>query len=379
MQKRGHSLPHADLANGGLDVKARVLAVGLGRQPKRLLVARSKGAQRVLHTVAELAKDVFGHIIRILGDEIDPDPFGAYQPRHLFDLIQQNLGRAVKQKMRLVKEENQLGLVRVANLGKLLKKLAQQPEQKGRIEPWRGHQPICRQHIDAPAPVARQRHHILKRQRRFAKQPAAALVFKHQQTPLDRADRGHRDIAIAQAQTVFALPHPDQKRLKILQVQKRHPLLVRHAKGNIDDPLLRLGQLEEPRKQKRPHLRHGGPDRMALCAEQIPECDRKALIGIGVKADFFSPAHEGAMQFCLCTARLGQPRQIAFHIGHKDRHAHLGKAFGHDLQGDGLAGARCPRNQPVTVCVFQAQDLRRAVVNAAPAHKNTLCQNTSPA
>jgi hypothetical protein len=40
-------------------------------------------------------------------------------------------GRIVEQEVRLVEEEDELGLGRVAGLGKLLEQLRQQPQQEG--------------------------------------------------------------------------------------------------------------------------------------------------------------------------------------------------------------------------------------------------------
>jgi hypothetical protein len=81
----------------------------------------------VLHPVAELAEDVLWHVRGVLRDEVDPHPLGADQPGHLFDLVQQRLGRVVEEQMRLVEEEDQLRLVRVADLGQFLEEFAQQP------------------------------------------------------------------------------------------------------------------------------------------------------------------------------------------------------------------------------------------------------------
>ena len=123
-------------------------AEGLGRGLHRLLVARREGAQRVLHAVAELRQHLVGHVERVLRDEIDADALGADQPHHLLDLLQQRLRRVVEQQMRLVEEEHELRLVRIADFGQFLEQFRQQPEQEGRIEPRILHQLVGGQDVD---------------------------------------------------------------------------------------------------------------------------------------------------------------------------------------------------------------------------------------
>ena len=65
---------------------------GLGRNVSaavahRLLLARRIGAQRMLDAVAELGQHRFGHVERVLRDEIDADALGADQADHLLDAV----------------------------------------------------------------------------------------------------------------------------------------------------------------------------------------------------------------------------------------------------------------------------------------------------
>ena len=198
LQHRGHRFPDADLANGILGREPRVLPIGLCGQFQVFAIPRGKGAQRVLDAIAKLSQNILWNVARALGDEIDANPLGADQPRHLFHLVDQGLGRVVKQQMRLIKEEHQPGLVRIAHLGQFFKQLAQQPQQEGGIKLGRRHQFVRGKDIDHAAPGAVLSHQIAQRQRRLTKQIRAALVFQHQQTPLDGPHRGRRDIAIAQ-------------------------------------------------------------------------------------------------------------------------------------------------------------------------------------
>ncbi len=126
--------PTPSLGDGRCRIEPRAGAEGLGRRPHRLLVPRGEGAQGVLDPVAELAEHRLGDVERVLGDEIDPHPLGADQPHHLLDLLQQRLRRVVEEQVRLVEEEDQLRLLRVADLGQAFEQLGQQPEQEGGVE-----------------------------------------------------------------------------------------------------------------------------------------------------------------------------------------------------------------------------------------------------
>ena len=101
---------------------------------------RGEGAQRVLDAVAELPRNFFGNVDRVLRHEIDADALRSDQAHDLFDLVDERGRRIVEQQMRFVKEEDELRLVGIADLGKRLEHLGQQPEQEGRIKLRTGHQ-----------------------------------------------------------------------------------------------------------------------------------------------------------------------------------------------------------------------------------------------
>ena len=62
-------------------------------------LARGEGAQCVLDAIAQLTRDLFGNVDRVLRDKIDADTFGPYQADHLFDLVLQSFGCFVEQQM----------------------------------------------------------------------------------------------------------------------------------------------------------------------------------------------------------------------------------------------------------------------------------------
>ncbi len=206
----------------------------------------------------------------------------------------------------------------------------------------------------------------------------AALVFQHQKLALDRPDRGGRDVAVAQRQVGGVLPDPDQHRLQVLQVKERQPLLVGQPEGDIENPLLRLAQVHQPREQERPHLGHGGANRMALFAEEIPEGDREGLV-LQVIADGGAALHEGVVQ--LAGGRSGDrdAGKIALHVRQEDRYAGRRKALGENLERHRLAGPGRARDQTVAVSIFQQEFLRRRIAFAPAPYKNPVFgQHLSP-
>ena len=331
----------------------------------------------MLHTVAELPQHVLGHVGGILGAKIDADPLGPDQPRDLFDLVHQCLGRVVEQQVRLVEEEHQPRLVRVAHLGQRLEQFGQQPQQERRVEPGRPHQAVGGKDRDHAAPVGVGAHQVGQLQRRLAEDRRAALVLEHQQRALDRPDRLDRDIAITQRQVRALFADPDQQRLKVLEVEQRQPLFVGHAERDVQHTLLRLAQFQQSGQQQRPHLADRGPDRVALLAEEIPEQHRKGGIGIIGQADRGRAAGKGVMQLELGTAGLGQPAQVALHVRQDHRHALRREPLGEDLQRHRLARARRARDQPVTVGVFEPQTLGGGIP-LAPAADEDVTVHVSP-
>lgn len=130
----------------------------------------------MLDPVAQLPGDLVGHVDRILGDEIDADALGPDQPHDALDRVDQGRRGLVEQQMGLVEEEDQLGLVGVADLGKLLEQFGQQPEQEGGIELGARHQLVGGQDVDHPAPRIVGGDQVAQFERGFAEEMLAPCV-----------------------------------------------------------------------------------------------------------------------------------------------------------------------------------------------------------
>src|SRR5438309_11968077 len=106
----------------------------------------------MLDPVPKLAEHCLRHIDRVLRHKEDTDALRPDEPNYLLNSRLQDGWEIVEQQVGLVEEEDQLRLLRVADLRQLLKQLTHQPQQEGRIQLWRLQQLICREYVDhAPA------------------------------------------------------------------------------------------------------------------------------------------------------------------------------------------------------------------------------------
>ena len=167
-------------------------------QVARLIRSKGVGVYFVTQNPDDIPEDILGDVIGVLRHEVDAHALGSDQPGHLFDLVDQRLGRVVEEQVRLVEEEDQLGLVGVAHLGQRLEEFGEEPQQEGRVEPRRAHQLVGGEDVDLSPAIGGRGHQVGQVERRFAEETGAALVLEHQQRALDGAHRLGRDVAIAQ-------------------------------------------------------------------------------------------------------------------------------------------------------------------------------------
>ena len=187
LQCRDKRLADTQSGDDVFGVEGRVLAECFSGGPHGFLVARCEGTQRMLHTIAKLREHGVGHIERILRDEINADAFGTDEAHDAFDALQQGFWRIVEQEMRFVKEEDELGAVEIADLGKLFEKFRQHPQKERRIEARVIHQLVGGENIDDAATVAIDTHEVRNFQTRLTEEIGGLLVFQDQQLPLDGA------------------------------------------------------------------------------------------------------------------------------------------------------------------------------------------------
>ena len=299
----------------------------------------------MLYTVAKLAQHGVRNVERILADEVHADALGAHQPDNLLDLFQQRAGRFVEEQVRFIEEEDEFGLVAVADLRQLFKEVGQEPQQERGIQARRVQQSISRQDVHNTVTGRIGLHEVIQVEHRLTKKHLGALLFQHQKVALDRPHRGCRNIAVLGGERLGVVPHVLDHGPQILGIDQQQAVIVGNLEDQVQHAFLSLVQTQHARQQHRAQVRHRGAKRVPLLAEHIPQ-------GAG------QPRKLRRRQVVLRNAlaelrghlpRLRDPGEIALHIGHEHRHTDAAKAFREHLQSHGLAGAGGPGDQAMTV------------------------------
>ena len=259
VEHRDERFTHRELLDRRLDVETGIRAHRLRGRPHRLLVARREGAQGMLHAVPELAEHLVGDVDRILRHEVDAHALRPDEPHHLLDLLQQR-GRGVgEEEVRLVEEEDELRLLRVADLGKVLVEFREQPEQAGRRRA-RG----CCSSLSAVQDV----HHaasvdgldqVVDVEHRLAEEPRRPLVLQLQEPALDRPDARRRDVAVLGLHLTRVVADEAEHRAQVGEVEQEEAVVVGGAEGDGEHALLRVVQVEQPREHQRAPCRRSSP------------------------------------------------------------------------------------------------------------------------
>ncbi len=144
---------------------------------------------------------------------------------------------------------------------------------------------------------------------------------------------------------------------QILQIEHRDALVGGEPEGDVEDALLHLVEVHQPRDQQRAHVLDGGADRVALLAEDVPEHHRIVVEGEVGHADLL----DAGVDEVLRHAGLRDAGKVALDVGGKHRHAGGGKALGQHLQRHRLAGAGGAGDEAMAVAELQlkAFGLRR--------------------
>ncbi len=278
-------------------------------------------------------------------DEEHAHALGADEADGELNLVHQLLGAIVKQQVRLVKEEHHLRQLLVAALGQQLVQLTQHPQHEGRVQRRPQEQFVRRQDVDHAVAVLVAHKPVVDAQRRLTEEIVAALILQHGDGPLDGADGGLGDVAVAQGIIARVLAHVGQHGAQVLQVNQQHAFLVRDAEHQVQHARLGVVELQHAGQQQRPHLADRGAHRVARLAKHIPERHRAGAVREVGHPHLVEPAGDALR----LVAGLGQAAQVALDVGHEYGHPQLGETLGQHLQGDRLARARGTRNQPVAV------------------------------
>src|SRR5690606_30630763 len=132
---------------------------------------------------------------------------------------------------------------------------------------------------------------------------------------------------------------------QVFQVQQQPPVVIRHLEQHLQDAGLGLVEVKQTRQHDRSEVGDGQAQWVTVLAVDIPEYRGRAswLQILNPRPD------RPLLQLIGEDTGLGNSGKVTLDIGYQYRHAQLGKRLRHDLQGDGLAGARrsCDQSMPV--------------------------------
>lgn len=324
-------------------------AEGVGGGADGLLVAGGEGAEGVLDPVAELAEDGVGDVDGVLGDEEDADAFGADEADDLLDAGAEDgrLGSRIRgeEEVGLVEEEDELGFGEVAGLGQVLEELGEQPEEEGGIELGGLHETVGGEEVDDAAAVAVGLEEVFDVEGGLAEELVTALAGEGDKAALDGSNGGSGDVAVLLLEGGGVLADVPQHGLEVFEVEQEEAVVVGDLEDEGEDAGLDVVEVEDAGEDERAHFGDGGADGVALLAEDVPEGDRG---GLELKAGELE-ALEAGVEFWVGRAGLGDAGEVALDVGGEDGDTDRGEGLGHDLEGDGFAGAGSSGDEPVAV------------------------------
>jgi hypothetical protein len=150
----------------------------------------------VLDPVAQLSKDGRGDVGRNLGDEIDADALGADEADRLLDLCEERIGGAVEEEVRLVEEEAELRLGKVARLGECVIQLGKHPEHERAEQGGLVHHVGELEDADDPLPAGRRPHQVVDVELRLPEEDVRALLLERDDRAEDDPETRRRDAAV---------------------------------------------------------------------------------------------------------------------------------------------------------------------------------------
>ena len=254
------------------------VGVGVDGRLERLRVVRRVRAELVLDPRAELGEHRVRYVGRALGHEEDADALRPDQPHGLGDLVEERLRGVVEQQVRLVEEEDQLGLVDVADLGQVVEQVGEQPHEERREDL----RPVLEvrqlDERDQPLAVGGGLQEVARLELRLAEERVGALVGEADQLAQDDAGGGGGEPAeVLEVGLALVAGEELDHLAQVGEVEQRQPGLVGVVEDQPEAGLLGVVEAEHLAQQGRAERRHRHPERDAgaLPAERVV-LDREA-------------------------------------------------------------------------------------------------------
>ena len=253
--------------------------------------------------------------------------------------------------MRLVEEEDELGLVEVAYFGKLLEEVGEHPQEEHRVDLRLLDDARSVQDVDVALAARVAGEPIGQFKRGLAEEHVAALILNGDERAQDGAHGLRRDVAIGRRVLLGVLAHVVEHRAEVFHVDEEHLPVVGDAEDDVQHAFLHLGEPEQTREQHWPHVRDGHANGDAVLAVHVPKTGGATLVSESFEAEL----GDALLHVLGVDARLAHAGDVAFDVGHEDGHARLREAFRHHLERDRLARARSASDKAVTICLVKEQ------------------------
>src|SRR5215467_2983375 len=277
-------------------------------------------------------------------------------------------GRGVcEEQVRLVEEEDELGLVGVAHLRQRLEELGEQPEEKARVETRLQDELVGSEDVHDAAPAQISSEEVGELEGRLAEEARSPVALDGQERALDGRDGGGVDQSVLGGDLLAIIGDETQEGAQVVEVEEEEAAVVGELEGDLQHARLRGVDLEHAGEEAGPDLADGAAHRMPGLAIEVPEHYRARFGSVAWHAD---PAH-ALLKLVVEASRRGEPGDIALHVCHEHRDAEPGEAFGEHHERHRLAGAGGARDETVTVSVSREQgdgSLSLAEENLRVAH-----------
>ena len=339
-----------------LRIKGRIRPERLCRHFDRFLVQRRVGPKGVLNPVAQLTENGHRDVRRALGNEVYPDALGTDQPDHLLNLLHQGAAAVVEKEVRLIKEEDDAGLVAVPLLGQEIVQLRQHPKKEGGIHRGIIEKPVRRKDVDVALAFRADAQPVVNVDGGLAEEGVPSLILQDGDGPLNRPDARRGNIAVIQRVILRVFPDVNQHGFQIPDVLQGVALVIGDAEKDVHHAGLGFVEAQHAAEQQGAHLLHRGADGMALFAVNIPEHGGESVIAEAVR--IHPAAQQPPVERFAAHTGVHHAAQVTLDIAEENGHTHVGKAFRQHLQGDGFARSCCPGDQAVAVRHMRKQEHR---------------------
>src|SRR5215472_5142055 len=128
--------------------------------------------------------------------------------------------------MGLVEEEDELGLLGIADFRKFLEKFRHHPEQESSVERRRCQELVGGENVNHAVTVAVGLDQIVQIKGGFAQEFVSTLLLQTQQPALDRADTGGGDVAVLSLVVAGLIANMLQHGLQVFQIKQKKLMVV---------------------------------------------------------------------------------------------------------------------------------------------------------